>query len=340
MTPPMPHPITYALLLSSLLAWPSATEDPLPPAAAPSLEVVVYDVSELVSGVSAKEGRADVMPAEGTIVPMKFGVPPRPLRVDPTARLAGLLKHFAPLADSEDIFTIPEGEGLHARLAVLAGAETHAWMRSWLTLQRGADMIEVEARFIEIEGIRLEELDIDLSGATAGMAPAERDRLMEALKERQAEVIAAPRIRMRPASSSQLSALETISYVQDWHLVTVEPGPYEVAVPVIGTLEEGTRMEALGLLLPDGTIGLELAISRSEMIALRPFELTLRKEPAEVVQLALPEVKISSVDTRVVLADGAAVLLGGLATGGDQRMAFLIEARVVRPRIEGEGEDR
>ncbi len=289
-------------------------------------EVVLYDVRDIPPG--ERESR-------------KGGLTEAAAVQEATESAARLLKSFGPLRQDEAVFVVPQREVVQPGLGVFAGPETHAWIREWLALQRSGALLDVQASFIEAPAGRFEELGSDPS-APAALDARQLERLRIAQQAEDVELLASPRVLFPATSMAVLSTQEQVTYVKDWRLVVVEPGARELAVPTLDTLEHGLRLEVLGTLLPDGTIGLEVGASHTKLLHLRPFELRLR--PSEqTVELALPETQRISFSSRVVLADGASILLGGMVHEPGRQLSLLLQAKVVQPRVEqpaGAGDQR
>ena len=242
--------------------------------------------------------------------------------------LAELVRAFAPLdEDRGDSVEVMEGF-----LILSAPSRVHSWVGDWLQLQRQQSLIDVSARFIEAPRGWFREQGLEQTLTV--LEPAQQERLLQAVSGggTPLNVGFAPRLLTRSAQRANLSTLDRVAYVKEWQLVVVEPGGQELADPVVDTVEEGITMDVLGSLLPDGTIGLDLEVSRSKLERPIPTrKVRLRADSDREVEVGLPSIDRITVASRVRLADGATLLFTMAGSDDDRDLGVLLRAKAVQP---------
>ena len=298
------------------------SKHPAEQAPAERREFVVYDVGD----IARMRGTPDEKSADAE----------RRAR-ETTRQLAELLEAFAPFSEGESMVAMPED--VSTSLGVFAGPATHAWVAEWLALQRRPVFIDVATRFLEGRRGTLLALGVDTSQSIL-VSSETLERVMDAAREKELSMIAAPQILMRSSERAHLSTLQHISYIKDWKLERVEPGGVEIADPVIDTIGEGMVVEVLATLLPDGHIGLRLSASHTEIQRPIPTErVRLREDRDTMVEVALPAVDRVKIETRIVLSDGATAVLYSAGHVPDEEFAVLVRAKTALPRFEGPGDE-
>lgn len=247
-----------------------------------------------------------------------------------TTTLADILKRwmtpaFAPETDRLDVVA-------PGRISLTAGAEKVAWAQKFCEWQRSArDYVEVEARVFYMPKGTLHALGIEGPTRTFDRE-ADLDALLTRLKDRDAtSLVNAPRLLIQPRAQASLSTGESVSYVSDWRLEIVEPGPQTIAVPTIGSVFDGTIMECRAVPLKEGLYGLELNFTNSRLVRPIPTKnLRIGSGEGKDVTVGLPEVKKVGIDTRVSLADGASLLFGGISPEEGREVALTVTLKRAR----------
>lgn len=244
-----------------------------------------------------------------------------------TSTLADILKRwmtpaFSPETDRMDVVA-------PGRIALTAGAEKIAWAQKFCEVQRSAkDLVEVQGRLFYLPKGTLRSLGIEGPTRTFDRE-ADLDAFLAQVKDRDATYIANnPRLVTQPRAQASISVGETVSYISDWRLEIVEPGPQTIAVPTIGSVFDGMKMECRAVPLKEGLYGLELNFTSSHLVRPIPTK-NLRIGSGEVkdVTVGLPEVKKVGIDTRVSLADGASLLFGGISPDEGREVAMTVTLR-------------
>ncbi len=308
-------------MIASLVLLLCASQSPDVPAPTgdSKREVVLYDVRDIA--LSQREQAAS---AE------ERGVLFRRATLD----FEQLLKAFAPVGLGEAVFAVHGADGGQASLGVLGGPDLHAWMREWLPLQRDGTMLDVFARFFEVPQGHMRALGIDPERSRA-VEDRDLKTLLRSMDGEGARVLSAPRVLVGSGSRAQFMVGDQKSFVTDWRLVRVEPGPKEIADPVIESIFEGIRSDILATALPDGTLGIILKTERSELRSpVETRQVRLRPDAATTVELSLPEVHTVSLEASLTLADGTTALLGMVPGREGREVGTLIMGRIVRPRVE------
>lgn len=245
-----------------------------------------------------------------------------------------LLKAFAPVGSGEAVFAVHGADGGQASLGVLGGPDLHAWIREWLVLQRDGTMLEVSARFFEVPQGIMQILGIDPE-RTKALTDRDLTMLSGSMVGDDARSLNASRFVVRSGSRAYITVGQERSFVTDWSLELVEPGPKEIADPVIESIFEGIRVDLLATALPDGTLGIILQTERSELRSpVETRQVRLRPEAETTVEISLPEVHKVSLEASLTLADGTTALLGMIPGQEGREVGTLVMGRIVRPRVE------
>ncbi len=123
---------------------------------------------------------------------------------------------------------------------------------------------------------------------------------------------------------------ERVSYVKDWRLETVEPGPREIAVPTIESVFDGIEATSRAVPLAADRFGLELSFESSKLERPIPVLTAGASDPTGGrLEIALPKVNKVKLDTKVVLADGASLLLVTASSEEGREVAVAVTLRHV-----------
>lgn len=192
-------------------------------------------------------------------------------------------------------------------------AEAHAWLDQFLALQRAPkSMVSLQVDFIT--GPR-GAFDRYLSGGTPCVLGAEaaKQLLAEAKPGGPIKSMSSPLIGWVRARNS-VSLLNRSNYVQDWTITTIEPGRREIAVPEIGTVEDGHSIELRAVPLDATHVGLELDATQSAVkrpIATKTVKLDI--DGGREVEIALPEVTKVGLKGQISLEYGGYALFSGMS---------------------------
>jgi hypothetical protein len=203
-------------------------------------------------------------------------------------------------------------------------ADAHAWLDRFLALQRETRaMVAVEVTFITCPR---EMIDRFASAGNPCVISAEDAKQLRADARRGGipERISPARLIGWVRVWNQVSVLDSSNYVKDWTITTVEPGHREVAVPQIGTVDDGNSVDVRAVPLDATHVRLEIDASRSTVM--RPIEtkkVKLAIEGEREVEIALPEVNKVRLKSQISLEYGGYALFCGM-DDGDNRTAVLV----------------
>jgi hypothetical protein len=240
---------------------------------------------------------------------------PRPGPVDPEleAKRANawqdMLAHWIqPSLLAQDTLQVTRDGTLIANLT----AESHAWLERFLVLQREPkSMLDLEVDFIT--GPR-GAFDRYVEKGTRVISSEDAKQLLADSK---------PGGAMKRVSSplfgwvrawNHASSLMRSSYVKDWTIATVEPGHRAIAVPTIGTVEDGPSVDLRAVPLDATHVGLELDATQSTVK--QPIATTKAKldiDGGREVEVALPEVTKIALKGQVSLEYGGYALFTGMS---------------------------
>lgn len=213
-------------------------------------------------------------------------------------------------------------------LAVLGTAEEHAALARFLEWQRAmAESVLVEAEVWTAAAGTLTQLGF---GGQSLLSPEGRDPLVQRLLAAEAERIQAPRILLNPSSRrGTVSVGDQIAYIRDFDVEHDPRTRTTVADPVIDVVFDGLLLDVRITPLEADTLGasVELKLSRvTRPIPTREIELAPNASP---VTLQEPDVRTTSVRTRVRMPDGhTAVLLAPDPEGEGELVLLLTLSRL------------
>lgn len=237
-------------------------------------------------------------------------------------------RHLTP-AISDPIHKV--GSTQAGTLVFNGNLEQQEWLESFLKHLRTFDkLIEVEARFVRVPGERLKELGIE--GTSVFPKPEDVPALMKSLQESpKVEFMSAPRVMAFPLQRASISVLDTVRYVGDWRVETVEPGAQEVLVPEIEELETGLALDVRAVPLPGEKLALTLEAQDARLARpLAPLTQKLKTKKGEAeVTLALPEVSVQRIQTELLLQDGSTAVLVVDPSSSKDRLVIVVTARSV-----------
>jgi type II secretory pathway component GspD/PulD (secretin) len=212
-----------------------------------------------------------------------------------------------------------------------ADSEKIAWAQVFCEYQRTLAeglFVFVDARILEMPKGTLKELGIDGTTKTFDKR-ADLDALVDRLKNHEGvNLMNSPRLLVHPRAQASMSVGDSVSYVADWRLEIVEPGPQSVPVPTIENVFDGTMIECCAVPLDEGVYGLELKFTSSHLVRPIPTKkIRIGSGEGKEVEVGLPELKKIGVDTRVSLADGASLLLGVLSAEEGREVVVTVTLR-------------
>lgn len=237
--------------------------------------------------------------------------------------------------DPENVHVITPGV-----LAVVGTAAEHAALTKFLVWQRAmAESVFVEAEVWTTAAGTLAKLD--LAGQSL-LSPEGREPLVQRLLAAKGDRIQAPKILLGPASrTGTISVGEQTAYIRDFHVEHDPRTQTTVVDPVIDVVFDGLFLEIRVTPLERGTLGASVDLKLSEVIQpipTREIEISPHGSPVTIQE---PDVRTTSVRTRVRMPDGhTAVLLAPDPEGEGDLVLLLtlsrLEVREAPPRPIGD----
>ena len=275
-------------------------------------------------------GRGD--PADGAALDARFEALERERRVAEDSReLARIVRTFVEpkLSGPAQKVEAPSASGT---LVVRATDAQHAWIDAFLTRQRRAvDTIELQARFLVGPRGCFKELTDQVSKTFARKEAL--DTALAGIKVQFDEILA-PRV---VCSNLQQASIETVNetaYIKDYDVRFVEPGPRQIADPVIDTIRDGIFLKARTFELADGLYGVCLDTTLVQLKRpIRTAKVRISVTDAEEVEIALPEVSRVHFSSDVQIGDGGAALFL-MPFHDDTDMALVVSVRRGPPASE------
>jgi hypothetical protein len=261
--------------------------------------------------------------AEATAAPAKGHPDDAELIAKGAVEWQDMLVHWMPpaLLGPQDKLQVTRDGTLIANLS----AEAHTWLDHFLGLQREPkSMVSLQVDFITGPRGAFDLYFGDRTGnGTANgtpcmLAPDTAQQLLAEAKP------GGPIKRLSSAlvgwvrAKNNVSMLNRSNYIQDWTITTVEPGRREIAVPVIGTVEEGHRVDLRAVPLDATHVGLELDATQSTVkqpIATQKVKLDIDGGREE--EIALPEVTKVGLKGQISLEYGGYALFAGMNDNED-----------------------
>lgn len=323
----------------------------------------VYEVSKLVHRDTEKSATAqpasepakeqpahkDVVVAKTPILGNVFRDRQRPTRDDgipqPVDALVTFIRAFVePGLDPGDIVQSVGKDGIVVR----GSLSQHSWIDAFLARNRREmdRMIMVEMRLLEMSPESQRALIDPVLAAQNAQARtntrrAQRYALFESsaktsafldrvMKSDKVDMLTAPSCLVRLGSHLRVWAGEKVSYIKDFRTEIAKDGSGTViADPVIDVVHDGQLFEGVCAVLPNGRLGIDFAIVRSDLKRPIPqFDTSLGVGAKVTIQL--PEVQVAKLATSVEFRDGDTALFC-LPPLGKRRVVVLIKLAIVRP---------
>ncbi|NQU47954.1 MAG: hypothetical protein HQ519_04850 [Planctomycetes bacterium] len=209
--------------------------------------------------------------------------------------------------------------------------EQHKWVADFFDLQRQCStwqaMVSASVyvfRPEDLKGLKLKKGDALPLGSAA-----EIKQMRDLIAQSNLEMIHSPKILALPGKEAEIVVKSQISYLRDWHLVTVYPGPAEIADPQVEVVEEGLELKTRALQIGPNTYGLSVAIQYSKVRL--PIPTHSMKLGGRDLQVALPELHTSQIETTLSLPSGggAAFRLPSPANP-DEELLMIVEFQPVK----------
>ncbi len=227
----------------------------------------------------------------------------------------------------------------HGSLFANLRPEQHEWLQKFLDEQRRFDgLIEVEARAFRVQRGALQQLGVESSALLTN--ETERELFLNGVAKLRpaAEMITCPRLMMLANHRANIAVTTQVSYVKDYSVEVVEPGPKQIVVPQIGVIREGLMLDVRPTPMPGDVVALEFTCEAADV--LRPIATSvvrLEADSGREVEIALPEVASAKLTSTVLIAAGASVVVSMPSRGSARDVVVLIRASRTKSAASSEG---
>ncbi len=205
-------------------------------------------------------------------------------------------------------------------------AEQHAWLASFLDLQRRTNGL-VEISITIYEAPKGAFRDAGLAEASKVLEdPAALTALRARLRADKAVVeVNSPRLAVLNGQKASISVLDQVSYVKEWKLTLVEPGPQEIADPTIDIVQDGIVAHFRTIALDADVYALDIAFVMSKLdrpMATRKVRISATSD--REVEIGVPVVTKIHFESKLVLSDGAAATFTTASPAKDKDLAIVL----------------
>jgi hypothetical protein len=221
-------------------------------------------------------------------------------------------------------------------IQLVGSNEQIAWTNSFLALQRHwKDLVEVHVRIFDAPLGTFRRFGVEETTKTFDRYTEFDELLARAQSDPDVKPESSPRIVARARQKTYMSVGDPVSYVQEWRLQVVEPGPKTIAVPTIGIVQDGIVVEARAVPLEKYLVGLELSFTRSKLERPIPAKkMRLGTAGGQEVEIGLPVVNKVGLDTKVALLDNGSFVLVTASSDEGREIAVAVTLGRVRPDSE------
>ncbi|MBC8406776.1 MAG: hypothetical protein H8E15_16290 [Planctomycetes bacterium] len=186
--------------------------------------------------------------------------------------------------------------------------EQHKWTAEFLEMQRQCSTWQamVSAKVYVGESANMKEFELTLGDARALGNAAEIQLIEERMKRAQMEMIHSPQLITYPGKQADIVVESQISYIANWNLVQIYPGPVEIADPEIKVLDEGLGLKTRVVQVGANLYGLNVALEYSKVkhpIPTRSIDVS-----GNDLQISMPELLSSQIETKLALPSGGGAL--------------------------------
>lgn len=276
-----------------------------PKPTAQDLELVVYDVSDLVDPMI----RNSVLEVGGA----DEGRTPAQLEEERSAMRKYLFEDVRrwispPLAEVETL-TMTKGGALVANLRPAA----HTWLKSFLELQRRDLFVlyQVDTTIYSAEPASFDPLGIVRQTRFFGAEEAVELELLNA------EILTAPRLSVFAGARANISVLNQTAYVKEYRHVVIAPGNQEILDPIVDVVQDGISIDTRIVSLPGGAAGLVMTAEFARLKRPIATKMVVVAEGYEPMEVGVPEVRRIELQTRARLAAGQTLLVTGRSKRAD-----------------------
>jgi len=272
-------------------------------------------------------GRTDLVP-EGKPIGPVTGVrltsgnataPTDPAEIKREAQLTRATNALAELikANMEPAFD-PKLESINiassGTLAIVATGAQHAWLGRFFALAKlKQDLVQVETRWVMGPRGSFEKLGLKTSSTL--QTQDEHTALLKKLEDDRTGVdefdqLLAPKLVTYNLQRATISTLDEIAYVKEWHVTFVQPGPQEIADPLVETIKTGEILKLRPVRIDVNLYRLALEVEHVAVAQPIPTKkVRVSVAPGGEAEVGLPVITRVNFSADVKLAAGAAVVL-------------------------------
>lgn len=162
--------------------------------------------------------------------------------------------------------------------------------------------------------------------ALLGDASARKTLLSALLREREVEILNAPRMMVAPLTRAQLLLGKKIAYVKDFELQVTKSAV--IADPVVGTVVDGQQFGCSVAFVGQRAVGIRFRFVVSKVSHPIPEFTTTLANFKTPIKVQLPQVRRASLESRVELCSGQTGLFAA-KTGDGEYAVVLLQARPI-----------
>jgi hypothetical protein len=199
-------------------------------------------------------------------------------------------------------------------LAIVATGAQHAWLARFFALAKQTnDLVQIETRWVMGPRGSFEKLGLKSSSTLPT-----QDEFAVLLKKFEEDKtgadeftqLLAPRLIARNMQRATISSLEQISYIKEWHVTFVQPGPQEIADPFVDTINAGEKLEVRAVRVDVNLFRLALEVEHVAVAQPIPTKkVRVSVAPGGEAEVGLPVVTRVNFSADVKLVGGNAVVL-------------------------------
>jgi hypothetical protein len=203
--------------------------------------------------------------------------------------------------------------------------EQHAWLNAFLDLQRHTTGV-LEVSVTVYEGPKGAFRDAGLPNASNVFdAPAFTAVRARMSADKRIAEVSSPKLVVLNSQKATVSILNQISYIKDWKVTVVEPGPQEIADPTIDVLNEGFTANVRATALETNLYGLDMTFEVAKLE--RPMQtrkIRISATNDSEVEIGLPVVTKINFESTLMLSDGASAAFTTASPEKDRDVAIVL----------------
>lgn len=186
--------------------------------------------------------------------------------------------------------------------------EQHKWTEGFLNMQRsrGGWQAMVHARLYVGDPALMKRLELDAGAGLPLSNSGEINAMCERFSAANFDLLTSPKVLANPGQESEVLVQNQMSYLADWSVVTIYPGPTEIADPEIKVLSEGMKMKSRVLQVGANQYGLDINIEYAKVK--QPIPTRTIQISGQDLEISMPELRTSQIETTLILPSGGGAL--------------------------------